>query len=489
MPIKVIPLTQSVRRGLLCSALLVSVLGAGCATMPESVELAKIKDADNYNTETSFAGVEHAWPQQQWWQAYQDPQLNQLIDEALATAPDLHAASARLQEAAAMLGISRSALRPDVSLNASVSEQKLSYNTFIPGSFLPQGWNDYGSVGVNLSWDLDFWGRNEAAFAAATSEFTARQAELAQARLVLTSAVAQAYADLSRLHASLDTAEQSLAVRSKTAELFAERQQHGLENIGTVREAEARRAVAEGNVLALQEQLTLTRHQLAALIGKGPDRGLAISRPTINLTQYVGVPANLGLELLGRRPDIVAAKWGVEAQQQRIDSAEAAFYPNVNLSAAIGLDVLGLNNLTDKDSYMGSVGPAISLPIFNGGRLRSQLGAAQARYEQAVAAYDGAVTHALQDVADVLASQRALTQRIEVAEQAVTAASEAHRVAQNRYQGGMANYLQVLSAEDALLVSREALTNLHAQSLTLDVQLNRALGGGYQTAEPHSSEH
>ncbi|WP_430461877.1 efflux transporter outer membrane subunit [Thalassolituus sp. LLYu03] len=469
--------------GFLLLALAVAI--SGCASLPDEQSRAAMKDVAAVQMPGEQSAANNLWPQDQWWLAYGDAQLNQLMDEALASSPDLTMAQARLAEAAAMLGLSTSALRPDLSLNASVSEEKMTYNGVIPGDFTPQGWNSYGRLGLDMRWELDFWGKNSAALAAATSELTAREAEVAQARLLLTSAVASAYAGLNSLTLSRDTAARSADVRGKTAELFAKRHQYGMENIGSVREAEARRAVAEGVVLALDEQIAVMRNQLAALLGAGPERGLSIGRPALNLNAHEGVPQHLALDLLGRRPDIVAARLRVEAQDQAIASRRAAFYPNVSLTAFVGVQSLGVDNLFDDGSDIGGVGPAISLPLFNGGRLRADLFRSEAHYDQAVAAYNSTITHALQEVADVLVRERSLEARISKAEEAVAAASEAHRVAKNRYEGGLASNLQVLSAEDALLISQEALTGLQTQALVLDVALNKALGGGYQ--EPDDS--
>jgi NodT family efflux transporter outer membrane factor (OMF) lipoprotein len=221
------------------------------------------------------------------------------------------------------------------------------------------------------------------------------------------------------------------------------------------------------------------KNRLAALTGAGPDRGLAITRPAVAFERPFGLPAELGANLIGRRPDIVAARLQAEAAASRIEQKRAEFYPNVNLAALIGVQSLGLGVLADSGSVFGSVGPAITLPIFTGGKLRGELSGAEARYAAAVALYDGALTQALRDVADAALGQRALAGQLGKAMEAVEAASEAHRVASNRYRGGLASYLEVLSAEDALLANIRELTDLRSRSFTLDVALMRALGGGY----------
>ncbi len=456
---------------------------AACAQLPAPAERTALASPADLPSAQTLAAPQSDWPVERWWAGYGDAQLEALVDEALRGAPDLALATARLRLAEAATQGAAAALRPQLSANASITEEKLSYNYLFPRSQKTDGWNDYGRATLDFSWELDFWGRNRAGLAAATSEREASQAEWAQARLLLSSGIASAYAELGRLFASRDTALQSIEVRRKTATLLAERFDNGMENRASVHQADARRTAAEGALLQLDEQIGLQRHRLAALLGAGPDRGLSIQRPSIKFEQAFGLPAQLALDLLGRRPDVIAARLQAQAQASRIEQKSAEFYPNVNLSAFVGVQSLGLDLLGKNGSAIGSVGPAISLPLLNGGRLRGELRASEARYEEAVARYHGTLTRALQEVADSALSQQALAAQLAKSRETVAAATEAYRVARQRYEGGLANYLDVLSAEDLLLGSLDALTELHARSFTLDIALKRALGGGYQVAQ------
>lgn len=453
----------------------------GCAQFPSMAELARLKPASAYEATTSLSGAAGAWPAERWWQAYGDPQLDALIDEALRDSPNMAVASARLRRAEAFGQIAGAALLPQVSANASATEQKLSYNYLTPRSMTPEGWNDYGRATLDFNWEIDFWGKNRAGLAAATSQLEASRAELAQARLSIAAAVASNYADLAQLFAVRDTAARSVDIRSRTASLFSERFNNGLETRGSLSEAKARLAGAEGELLLIDEQIGLQRNRLAALLGAGPDRGGAILRPMVKLNSEFGFPAELAVNLLGRRPDVVAARLMVEAQLKRIDQKKSEFYPNINLSAFIGVQALGLNMLNKEGSSVGSIGPAISLPIFTGGRLRGELRGAVASYDEAVANYNRTVTQALQEVASTGLSQKALTAQLAKATTAVDAAGDAHRVACNRYEGGLANYLEVLYAEDGLLTSQRNLANLQSRAFSLNVAMKHALGGGYQS--------
>jgi NodT family efflux transporter outer membrane factor (OMF) lipoprotein len=454
---------------------------AACATPGSREPLPEVKPIGHYAAERSFAAPAGQWPAETWWKAYGDPQLDALIEEALAGSPSVAVAEARLRRARANAQVAESATRPQVSANAAIAEQKQSYNYLMPRAATPQGWNDYGQATLDFSWELDFWGKNRAALAAATSEADAARADAAQARLTLATAIAAAYAELAREHAALETAKAALQVRVKTAVLFRRRYDNGLETLASVRQVESRRASAEAEVLSIEEQIGLQRNSIAALTGAGPDRGLAIGRPTVDLARTFALPEYLSADLLGRRPDIAAARMRAQAAAKRIDQATAAFYPNVNLAAFIGVQSLGLDMLTKSGSSIGAVGPAISLPIFDGGRLRGQLRGADADYAEAVASYDGTVVQALQDVADAAVSQKALGGQLIKTGEAVDTAREAWRILNNRYEGGLSSYLDVLSAEDTLLTNLRTQSDLRSRAFTLDVALVRALGGGYST--------
>ncbi len=467
------------------AAALFSLLLAACAALPPAHQRSQIKPIAQYGTERSFAAPAGPWPSDTWWVIYHDPQLDRLIAEALANSPSIAVAEARLRRARATVRIQRSTELPQITGTASVTEQKQSYHYLSPPAFTPQDWNDYGRASLDFSWELDFWGKNRAALAAATSEANAAQADAAQARLTLSIAIGSAYAELAHEYLVLDTAQSALAVRTKTAELFRNRLENGLETLGSVRQVEARRAASEADVLSLEEQINLQKNRIAALLGAGPDRGLVISRPGINLTSEFTLPTQLAADLLGRRPDITAARMRAEASAQRIKQARAAFYPNINLTAFLGVQSLTLDMLTKSGSSIGSAGPAVSLPIFTGGRLRGQLRGTEADYAEAVANYDRTVIQALQEVADAAVSQRALTPQIARIADAVQAAQEAWQIQDHRYAGGLATYLDVLNAQDYLLSNLRAQADLRSRTLSLDIALIRALGGGYSNAQSH----
>jgi NodT family efflux transporter outer membrane factor (OMF) lipoprotein len=228
----------------------------------------------------------------------------------------------------------------------------------------------------------------------------------------------------------------------------------------------------------VEERISLTRNRIAALIGAGPDRALDITRPTAKISG-AGLPSELPAKLIGRRPDLVAARWRAEAASRRIDVAVAQFRPNVNLLAVFGQQSLGLDNIFKEGSTVGSIGPAISLPVFDGGRRAGGYRVARAEYDAAVASYDATLGFAIQQVSDVLIQQRAVALRLSEEEAAATANDRALSLARSRFTAGAADLQSVLIAEDRLLVSQRALSADQARRLSLEIALARALGGGW----------
>lgn len=474
---RVVPSVPRLRA--ICAALMMSWL-AGCAALPHLPTDAQIKRPDAYQSAASFAAPASAWPANGWWHRYGDPQLDQLIDHALAGSPTLAMARARLEAAQGMSQIAGASRLPQVSANAAVMEGKQSYNFVAPRAALPQGWNDYGTASLNFSWELDFWGKNRAAVAAAISDERATAVEVDQARLMLSTAIAQAYAELAHLYASRDTAASALDVRHQAVELIRQRYHEELETLATVRQAEAQQAAADAELQGVDERIALQKNALAALVGEGPDRGLAIARPSAEVNRTFGLPPQLAMDLIGRRPDLVAARLRAEAAAKRIDESKAAFYPSINLVGSAGLMSLGLDNLAKGTSSFAGVGPAVSLPIFNTERLQGQLRGAHAEYDAAVASYNATLVNALHEVADVVASRKALDGQLVSLQSSVDSVQQAYQMVLQRYRGGLASYLEVLSVEDTLLSARRALADAQSRSLALDVALVRALGGGFK---------
>ncbi|GAA4752584.1 multidrug efflux MFS transporter outer membrane subunit VceC [Sphingomonas daechungensis] len=422
------------------------------------------------------------WPVDGWWLRYRDAQLTRLIDEALIGSPDLEAAAARMRTAEGFAQRAGAALKPSVDGFAQPELAKQSQNQSVPAAMIPNGWNDSGSLGLSFSLDLDLWGKNRAAFRAANADADAARFEMDEARLALTTGLASTYAELASLYAQRDTLEFALKIRTETARLVNQRTAIGLDTRAELKQAEARIPQTRADIEEVDEAIALTKNALAALVGSGPDRAMEIERPVLGALQAQGIPANASVELIARRPDIAAARARVEGASDRIKEAKAAFYPNVNLSALIGLSSFGLGNLFSSGSGIGSVSPAVSLPLFHGGALQGQYRGRRGQYDEAVALYDGRVIEALHETADTVTSQKMLVSRLANSRRALADFEEANRLARQRYEHGLSTYLDVLSAEEGVLEARLNVAQLETRAFTLDVQLIRALGGGFTAA-------
>lgn len=437
------------------------------------------RTASSLAAERSIPDEGGRWPGDGWWKAYGDPQLDQLIADALVGSPDIAAAAARLARAEGVARTDGARLAPTIGGEANGGFVKQSYNNGFPRQFLPQGWQETGNIDARLSFDLDLWGRNRARLRASLADRDAARIEGAQARLTLAASVAAAYADLARLYAERDVADEALRIQQDTAGLVSDRVRNGIDTQGQLRQASANVPAARADLGAIDEQIALTRNRLAALVGAGPDRGLAIARPRLAGLNALALPPSAGIDLVGRRPDIVAARARVEAQAERIKVAHAAFYPNINLNGLIGLQALGFGNVLKTGSTYGNIGPAVTLPLFDGGGRAGDYRVARAEYDAAVADYDRTLIAALEDVANAVASRNALGAQVRDARAALADSQKAFEIARLRYRAGLSPYLDVLTAEQALIVARRRDADLSARAFSLGVALVRALGGGF----------
>ncbi len=454
----------------------------------------KLSQPQDYAAAHSFDVPAADWPADEWWAVYRDPQLDVLEAEALKDSPDLKIAEARVREAQSQSEQAGSRRYPQLSASGSEDEARISQSIGLPSqvsSVLPNGFHLMTQVGANLSYELDFFGKNRAALAAATSQAEAVKADRAAARLELTIDVANAYADFVRLCQDRAAAAEAVRVRRDTLKLVGDRRRNGLETRGEVSQQNATVTAAQAQVEMLDFQILQTRHQIAALLGKGPDRGLDLQsapRDTVILHPY-GLPPTVAFNLVGRRPDIVAARLRAEAARQRIKVAKAAFYPNIDLAASFTAISLNDQSIFNNNLTLAQFGPAVTLPVFTGGQTEGAYRGARAQYDEAVATYDKTLATALKEVADAIAGERALQAQLVDARASLTADEDAYNVAKLRYQGGLSPYLNVLTAENAVLQQRQIVVDQSVLALTYDLALVRALGGGFTETAPAARPH
>lgn len=423
-----------------------------------------------------------SFPSRAWWQDFRDPQLDALVVEALSGQPTLDAAQARVRQASAQVGLADAAAQPMLSAGAQYSGIRIPETVAPP----PLG-GEYKGITLltlNLRYSPDLWGGDRARSRAAVGQLRAAEVDAQAARLTLAANVARAYVGLSQAWQALDVAKAEQARSRHLLDLGRQRVRAGLDNQLQIRQSEGLVATAAQQAQAAQQQIDTTRNALAALLGKGPDRGLAIARPKLASLPAPGLPGVVPSELLGRRPDVVAARWRVEAARQGIKVSKAAFYPTVNLSALAGLASGGLSDLFSTRALVAQGGPALTLPIFDGGRLRNTLARSDADYDLAVAAYNGSLVSGLRDVADALAAIRALDAQLASATHARDAAHAALALATSRYKAGLSTQLDVLAAQRPLLQLDQLAAALRAQRLVATIDLDQALGGGLVLTAP-----
>jgi NodT family efflux transporter outer membrane factor (OMF) lipoprotein len=422
-----------------------------------------------------------------WWTAFADPGLDRLMAEALKGNPDLGQALARLRAAKAGVEAADAVRYPHVDFNAQEQRDRFSDTYIYPppyaGSFR---W--IGTVEGDLSWDIDFWGKQAAELAKANALRAAARMDLDAARLAVSGAVFEAYVDLDRACKLADIAAQTERERSDTLALTERRLRDGLDSKVEEQEALALLAQAREARESADSDRDIVVHELAALIGRGADAYPDIMQPSLKLDAALPLPASLPADLLARRPDIAAAEARVNAALEGRKAARAAFYPDVDLLASVGWAAIGLGPMFTARSLQYGGGPAVHLPLFDAGALRAQYAGATAEIDSAVADYNGALVNAVRQTADALTRIRSLEKQIALHRQTLDAAQAGYRLAETRYRTGLTNQLTMLNAQNVLFQARQGDVSLRAEHAIQRLTLLLAVGGGFQPPHANSAE-
>ncbi|PLZ04418.1 MarR family transcriptional regulator [Burkholderia sp. WAC0059] len=422
------------------------------------------------------------WPTLDWANQFGDPQLPKLIDEALANNPSIAEAQARIARASAYIETSRSALLPKVNGSYSWTREIYSAHSIYPP---PYGgtWYSENNVLANASWDLDLWGKNRQRLHEAVSQERAAEADMQQARLTLASTIARTYNQLAQLYALRDIAVHEIDNRRTIGSITNGRVLAGLDSSVEQQTANGNIATSQANLGQIDGQIESVRYQLGALLGKGPDRGLQIANPVLDPVAQIALPDNLPADLVARRPDIVAARWQVEAAMHGVKEAKAEFYPDVNLAAGFGFDALGWGSFLTSAARQTDIGPAVHLPIFDAGALRAQLKSRYADFDLDVADYNQTLIGAFNDIATEVSAIRSTDRQLVDAQHALDASTNAWQLAVIRYRAGLSEQLQVLVADQNRLAAEQSVTNLRMQRRDMQMALIRSLGGGFDATQ------
>ncbi|MDN0083868.1 efflux transporter outer membrane subunit [Crenobacter sp. SG2305] len=463
--------------GLRITPLLAVLVLAGCAALPHQQAQSTMRAPAQ--ADFVMPGSD-PWPEANWWQQFGDPQLDQLVKLALQNSPSLETVKARIDTARASVDLTRAQAGATLDLNTSVSRQRFSANTIYPPPFGGNIFNE-GRMTLDFHYDFDWWGKQKAALEAALGRHRAAEAETAGAAQTLIAAVSETYFQYQADLARLALAKQDEGVRQQLVTLQQQRVRAGLEAGETAEPLTADLESAHQQVLALENDAATTLNQLRGLVGvRGDAFPVLAARPLPQANG--GLPANLPLNLVGRRADIAAAREQIYAAGEEVKQAKAEFYPDINLSAFIGVDSLDLGKMFKNSSHILGVTPALSLPIFHSGALQANLRGAEANVTLAVAQYNQTLQQAVQEVNDAALRLKGTADEATPLNNALAARQRDAALFGQQARAGLADGRNSLRARAVALSLQDQQLQLQTRALIARVDLYKALGGGYRDA-------
>ncbi len=471
-------MTRSASGWIACSIVGAALLG-GCAIGPDYKRPSVAEPATFRGQATAEAASLADAP---WWEAFQDSSLRALIQEALSRNYDVRIAAARVQEARANLSVARSDLYPSLDYGVGVSRSKIGPGVLgHPGGPAPEASNFYSGT-LTASWELDIWGRirrlNEAARAALLATEDARRGVW----LTLVSDLAQAYFELLALDVRLQIARNSTDAYQRTYDLFLDRFEHGAASKLETSRAEGALGDAQATIPQLESDIVAKENQISILLGTIPSP-IRRGKPMYEQPVVPAVPVGLPSALLERRPDLRQAEQQLVSANARIGVAKAEFFPKFSLTALLGTASPEVSALTGGTATIWAVAGTFSGPLFNAGRTLGNYRASIAQWEQAKLQYEQAVLIALQEVSDALTALGKLSEAETGQDRAVNALAEAVDHATARYRQGLANYFEVLEAQQQLYPAQNTLAQIRRDRLLAYVRLYKALGGGWSLTD------
>lgn len=426
----------------------------------------------------------------QWWRLYHDPELDQLIASATQLNQNLRQAIARVDQSRALARVAASFLLPTVTADPSYTRTRISANraSIITGQPIRRSavFNDW-RLPLDLSYEVDIWGRVRRSVEAANAQAAAISDDLAVVQLTVQTDVATDYYTLRALDAQEQILQKTVASYTEQVRLVSAQLKNGLVAPLDLYQAQALLAAAQAQLRDMQRARADEEHALAVLCGR-PAPSFAVAANALLEASTPDIPPGLPGQLLSRRPDVAESEQNVVAFNAQVGVAIAQFYPTFTLTGAAGFESLDFVHLLDWQSKLVSIGPSLSLPIFEGGRLQANLAAVQAQYRQSVAAYLNQVLIAYGDVEDALTDLHALSDEVTRMRAAVAASQDYYRTANVQYTQGLVNYLIVIDAERTLLTNQLTLSQDINQQMNASVHLIKALGGGWDAKHPGTAD-
>ena len=458
---------------------------AGCADMSGIAPKAVMLDPQAIE-ELTLAPVSPNELTVGWWHEWKDPQLNQLVQHSLNNNPTLKMARSRVDLANSLVELQGSRRFPSFSAGTNFSRVQYSETWYFPP---PIGGGVYWDnlAALNLAFDLDLWGKQRSLMGASINERQAAEAEADWIRLSLVTAVVQAYAQLDLQWQLLDIASDDLQRIEQILVLDRRKMQAGLvagQEIGLLDAALERQ---KSRVESLETSVKLAQSQLAALAGLGDTAAKQIHRPQLPDAMSIELPAQIDAEVVGHRPDVEAQRWRIEAQGKRVDAAKADFLPNVNLLGFIGFQGFGFTQLFSSQSGTFGIGPAVSLPIFDGGLRRGKLGAETSAKDEVVESYNQTLIRALQEIADDVLLLKSNRQELTYANNSLNALNSRYDAINRGWRGGVTSYREVLNARGLKNEAREALVRKGAYRRHAYASLMKDVAGRFDTGQPEQA--
>jgi len=461
-----------------------ALLLVACTVGPDYVK-PEIKPPAGYKETAPDGGIwkvaepgDHA-ERGKWWTVYNDPLLNALQDVATSSNENLKIAESQYRQARAFAQSARSAYMPTVTAGASVVRSRESANVFNPPSNV--GPSTQYALPLDVSWEIDIWGRVRRSVESSEAAAQASAAQLASVQLSIQTELAINYFLLRGIDAEKRVLDSTLVAYRKALELTSNRHEGGIASDADVAQAETQLKTAEFQSVSLGVQRAQLEHAIAVLLGKAPAE-FSIPEAALEAVPPL-IPVGLPSELLERRPDIAAAERQVASANAQIGVAKAAYYPTISLNATGGFQSASASNWFDGPSRFWSVGPAAALTLFDGNRRSALSDQAIAAYDGTVAAYRQTVLVAFQDVEDNLAELRILAETAQIQDAAVKAARRSVMQTTNRYNGGASSYLEVVVAQTFALANERAAVDVSRRRMMASVRLVKAIGGGWTVAD------
>ena len=418
-----------------------------------------------------------------WWELYHDEELQKLIRIALEENKDLKRAVATVDEFAARALVAKTDFAPQMNGTVYAPVFGNSKNVAFPG--FPNPFNYY--VQGNLAWEIDIWGRIRRSNEAALGDLLAREENRRALIVQLVGGVAQAYFDLRQFDMQMDIAQRTLQAWEESVRISQARLRQGMINKLDLDQFEAERESATARIAELKRQMIQKENELSVLLGRNPGQ---VSRGRLLTEQTMPpiVPAGLPSELLQRRPDVIQAEQGLAAATARIGMAKADRFPKLSITGILGIASPQLSRLVANETFFGAAGPSLAGPLFNAQILGFQQKASEAQSRQALAQYEQTILTAFREVEDALVGVSTAREQAAAQERQVNALQSALRLANLRYKGGLANYLDVLIAQRSLFDAELSLAATRRLHLVSIVQLYKALGGGWSPEMDQTKE-